>query len=175
MLVPDDSTEGSFQVVWLGGDAIDVDLQAQPGADEDDAFAAPPAADPPASAGFSSGPGGGGSSIFSPPTIAAPPTAPASPTIGLDPIGDLDEPVVEDGADDEVAGAPVAPSTPGRTRAGTLIGNLPPAGVLLVPIALATLVAMSYWLGPAGQPSTIDRRGGVSRALALRARTPQEH
>lgn len=174
-LVPDDATEGSFQVVWLGGDAIDVKLQAEPAAEEDDTFAAPPVADPPSDAGFSSGPSGGGSSIFSPPTIAAPSFSSDAPTIGAPPVEGLDEPVVEDAGDDEVAGAPVTASAPRSTRAGTLIGNLPPAGLLLVPIALATLVAMSYWLGPAGQPSTIDRRGGVSRALALRARTPQEH
>lgn len=173
-LVPDDASEGSFQVVWQGGDAIDVDLQAEPGADEDDPFTTPPSPDPPASAGFSSGPGGGGSSIFSPPQITTPPAV-ASPDFAplpTDVAADVADGESADG--DDLAAAPVVVDRPRPSRAGTLLGNLPPAGFLLVPIALATVIAMSYWLGPAGQPSTIDRRGGVSRALALRARTAQE-
>lgn len=172
VLVPDEATESSFQVVWQGGDAIDVQLQAEPAPAEDDPFASPPTfADPPSDAGLSSGPGGGGSSIFAPPRIPTPPTVAPPPPIAAAPA---EAGTVDDGAEDEVAGAPVASDTPRRSRAGTLIGNLPPAGFLLVPFALATLFAMSYWLGPAGQPSTIDRRGGVSRALAARARTAQE-
>lgn len=171
VLVPDDGTEGSFQVVWQGIDAIDVELRAQPGPAGDDPFAAPPAFDPPADAGLSSGPGGGGSSIFSPPRVTTPPTVTSPPAIDGAPV---DTGADADADADEVAGAPAAGDVPRGTRAGTLVGNLPPAGLLLVPFALVTMFAMSYWLGPAGQPSTIDRRGGVSRALALRARTAQE-
>lgn len=171
VLVPDEAAESSFQVVWQGGDAIDVQLQAEPAPAEDDPFASPPTfSDPPADAGLSSGPSGGGSSIFAPPRVTTPPTIPPPPPVDAP----ADAGAVEDTAEDEVAGAPVASDTPRDSRAGTLIGNLPPAGFLLVPFALATLFAMSYWLGPAGQPSTIDRRGGVSRALAARARTAQE-
>lgn len=175
VLVPDTASEGSFQVVWQGGEAIDVELQAEPGAEGDDPFTAPPAPDPPVDAGLSSGPGGGGSSIFSPPRITAPPTIAPPPAVGAVPIDSEADPATDaEGGEDELAGAPVADDTPRGGRAGTLIGNLPPAGLLLVPVALATMIAMSYWLGPAGQPSTIDRRGGVSRALAARARTAQE-
>ena len=170
-LVPDDSTEGSFQVVWQGGDAIDVELVAEPAPEGDDPFTAPPSPDPPSDAGLSSGPGGGGGSIFSPPRVTTPPTIPPPPAVEAPTVtADVDD----DAGSDDLAAAPVVADRAGRSRAGTVIGNLPPAGFLLVPVGLATLLAMSYWLGPAGQPSTIDRRGGVSRALSLRARTAQE-
>lgn len=175
-LVPEDGTEGSFQVVWQGGDAIDVQLDAEPGEPAEDPFATPGGSfGSPAGSGSSSGSTGSGGtgrspSIFSPPTMATPPTIPPA---NADPAPTADE-ATDDGDPDEVAGAPVASDGPRSSRAGTLVGNLPPAGLLLVPAALATLLAMSYWLGPAGQPSTIDRRGGVSRALAARARTAQE-
>jgi hypothetical protein len=169
-LVPDDTGDGSFQVVWQGGDTIDVELRSEPGGTREDPFASP-SSDPPADAGLSSGPGGGGSSILSPPRVTTPPTVATPPAVPAPPaVSDA----APDAAEDEVAGAPVSTETPPASRAGTLIGNLPAAGLLLVPFALATMFAMSYWLGPAGQPSTIDRRGGVSRALALRARTAQE-
>lgn len=171
VLVPDEGTEGSFRVVWQGGDAIDVELRAEPGEAEDDPFAAPPTVDPPSDAGLSSGPSGGGSSLFSPPRVTTPPAVAPPPAVDAGPVTAAPEPGT---TDDELAGAPVATDEPRGTRAGTLIGNLPPAGLLLVPVGLATVLAMSYWLGPAGQPSTTDRRGGVSRALALRARTAQE-
>lgn len=169
-LVPDDSTEGSFQVVWQGGDAIDVELVAEPAPGGDDPFTAPPSPDPPSDVGLSSGPGGGGGSIFSPPRITTPPTIPPPPPVDATTDVDADDPA----EGDDLAAAPVVTDRPRPSRAGTVIGNLPPAGFLLVPVALATLLAMSYWLGPAGQPSTIDRRGGVSRALSLRARAAQE-
>lgn len=172
-LVPDDSTEGSFQVVWQGGDAIDVVLRAEPGEAPEDPFASPPPPSaPPAGGGSTSGPAGAGSSIFSPPQVTTPPTVASPPPVDPSPAGPDLEP--DEAGDDELAGAPIATDAPRGTRSGTLIGNLPPAGLLLVPLALATLFAMSYWLGPNGQPSTTDRRGGVSRALALRARTAQE-
>jgi hypothetical protein len=176
-LLPEEGSEGSFQVVWQGGDAIDVRLEAEPGEPADDPFATPSSGfDAPTSTGggsasSSGGSAGGSPSIFSPPSIASPPTvAPPSPIDTDAATGGAGD----DGAGDEVAGAPLATDTPRASRAGTLVGNLPPAGFLLLPFALATLFATSYWLGPAGQPSTIDRRGGVSRALAARARTAQE-
>ena len=172
-LVVDQASEGSFQVVWQGGDAIDVELRARPGAAGDDPFASP-SFDPPSDVGSSSGAGGGAPSIFSPPRVATPPVAAPPPAVDSSPV-DTSPVTADDAGDDEVAGPPVASGPPRVSRAGTLIGNLPPAGLGLVPVALATLFAMSYWLGPAGQPSTIDRRGGVSRALAARARTAQEH
>lgn len=171
-LVADADAEGAFQVVWQGGDAIDVELRAEPGPAGDDAFAAPPSFAPPADAGLSSGPGGGSSSIFAPPRVTTPPSIAPPPAVDTSPVEAAGDP--DAGGDDEVAGAPVVDDDPRGTRAGMLIGNLPPAGLLLVPVALAAMFAMSYWLGPAGQPSTLDRRGGVSRALALRARTAQE-
>lgn len=173
VLLADPEAEGSFQVVWLGGEDIDVALDAEPAPEGEDPFATPPSPDPPSDAGLSSGPGGGGSSLFSPPRVTVPPTVPTSPPTTVPPPADATT-----GDDDEVAAAPGTPAassgTPLGTRAGDLAGNLPGGTVLLVPLVLATLFAMSYWLGPAGQPSTTDRRGGVSRALAVRARAAQE-
>lgn len=170
-LVPDLGAEGStsYQVVWLGGDAIEVDLQATPAPEEDDAFASPGTpSDPPSDVGLSSGPSGGGSSLFSPPRVSTSPVLPPPPPADIPAVGG-DEPAAEEATDgdDEVAGAPTA-ATDRRTRAGDLVGNWPPLGWLLVPVLLAVLLATSYWLGPNGQPATIDRRGGVSRALAAR-------
>jgi len=172
-LVPDIEAEASFQVVWRGGEEIEVVLEAEPAAEEDDPFATPPSPDPPSDAGLSSGPGGGGSSLFAPPRISRPPTV-TTPALDA-PVASADD--ADSGAADEVAGAPTEPAAvtePLGGRAGEILGNLPVGTYLLVPVALATLLAMSYWLGPAGQPSTIDRRGGVSRALAARARAAQE-
>lgn len=175
-LLPDpDAESSSFQVVWLGGDAIEVDIQATPGEPADDPFAMPTSPAPTGDAGFGGGGsggagGGGGASLFSPPQIASPPNV-SSPVGDLGPVDGGPTAGVDTGAGDERA-AP-APAARSRTvsRAGELAGNLHPASLLLVPLALGVLFAMSHWLGPAGQPSTIDRRGGVSRALAGRDRT----
>ena len=177
VLLADPDPEGepsSFQVVWRGGDEIDVQLEAEAAPAGEDPFATPPSPDPPSDAGLSSGPGGGGSSLFAPPRVTTPPSLSTSATPTSAPVAD-DGPA--DGGDDEVA-APATPAgatgSPIGGKAGQIAGNLPGGSVLLVPLALATLLAMSYWLGPAGQPSTTDRRGGVSRALAVRARATQE-
>ncbi|HEU5085043.1 MAG TPA: hypothetical protein VFU14_17000 [Acidimicrobiales bacterium] len=175
-LVPDVEAEASFQVVWLGGDDIDVALDAEPAPEGEDPFAAPPTPDPPSDAGLSSGPGGGGSSLFAPPRIASPPTVSTPALDAAADTGAADDVAAADGSD-EVAAAPTEPASvtePLGTKAGEILGNLPLGSYLLVPVALATLLALSYWLGPAGQPSTVDRRGGVSRALAARARAAQE-
>lgn len=170
-LVPDpDAESSSFQVVWLGGDAIDVDIRATPGEPADDPFAIPTSPAPTTDPGFSSGGGaGGGSSLFSPPQITSPPSV-SSPAADLGPVDGSPTSGVADSRDETAAPAPAARTRP-VSRAGELAGNLHPASILLVPLALAVLFAMSHWLGPAGQPSTIDRRGGVSRALAGRDRT----
>jgi len=175
-LVPDLAAEpGSFQVVWAGGDAIDVVLDSEPADEGEDPFGGP-ATGGASGGGFGGSTSGGGSSssiggsLFSPPSMSAP------PAIGGD-VPTLEEPIAEpadESAEDEVAGAPVADDRPGRTRAGDLVGNWPAAGFLLVPLLLAVLLATSYWLGPAGEPTAPERRGGVSRALAARSRTPQE-
>lgn len=176
-LVPDPEAEsGSFQVVWLGGDDIDVVLEATPAPEADDPFASPATPpDPPSDAGLSSGPSGGGSSLFSPPRISAPPSAPPVSTPPVDAPAVDDDPAIDedDEPTDEAAAAPL-PSGDGPSRAGDLVGNWPAAGFLAVPVLLAVLLATSYWLGPAGQPTADDRRGGVSRALAARTRTAQE-
>jgi hypothetical protein len=170
-LVPDpDAEPSSFQVVWRGGDDIDVVLQATPGPEADDPFASPAIPpDAPVDAGLRSGPSGGGSSLFSPPRITAPPAIPpaAAPDLGAGEGAEAD--------DDEPleSAAPAAGARPRPSKAGDLVGNWQAPSFLLVPVVLAVLLAMSYWLGPAGQPSTVDRRGGVSRALAARPRTPR--
>jgi hypothetical protein len=173
-LVPDpDADPSSFQVVWLGGEEdIDVALRATPGPAGDDPFASPIPADPPSDAGLSSGPGGGSASLFSPPQIATPPALPPSAPVDLDAGVDADERPTA--ADVTETAAPAARALPRPSRAGEIVGNWPPAAFLFVPVALALLAATSYWLGPAGQPATVDRRGGVSRALAVRTRTSQE-
>jgi len=171
-LVPDPEAEpSSFRAVWLGGDDIALELEATPGPEEDDAFgdpALPP--DPPSDAGLSSGPSGGGSSLFSPPRISTPPSIPPAAT----PTVDAGDAPASAGDDPDETAAPVASGAPRPSRAGDVVGNWTGPAVLLVPLVIAVLLAMSYWLGPAGQPSAIDRRGGVSRALAARTRTAQE-
>jgi hypothetical protein len=65
---------------------------------------------------------------------------------------------------------PVAPATIASERPNVL-GNLPGGLVLAVPLFLVLLGLLSYSLGPAGEPATVAaRQGGVSRALAARAR-----
>lgn len=56
-------------------------------------------------------------------------------------------------------------------RAGDLMGNLSPGTVLLIPLVLAIAWAVGMTLGPAGDPKgRRHRMGGVSRAMAARAR-----
>jgi hypothetical protein len=172
-LLPDpDAESSSFQVVWLGGDAIEVDIRATPGEPADDPFAIPTPPAPTGDAGFgggsAGGAGGGGGSLFSPPQVTSPPGM-SSPAADLAPVDDAPSTEVAGRSEETAASAPAARTRP-VSRAGELAGNLHPASFLLVPLALGVLLAMSHWLGPAGQPSTIDRRGGVSRALAGRDR-----
>jgi len=173
-LVPDLEAEpGSFQVVWAGGDAIDVRLDSEPAEAAGDPFGTPSSGGS-SSGGFGGSPAGaigsGGGSLFTPPRITTPPAIGGDvPALEDGPTETADEP-----GEDEVAGAPVVDDRPARGRAGDLIGNWPAAGFLLVPLLAAVLLATSYWLGPAGEPTAPERRGGVSRALAARSRTSQE-
>ena len=52
---------------------------------------------------------------------------------------------------------------------GDLVGNLPFAVYLLIPLALALALLTAIALGPMGEPGPPGRRaGGVSRALRRR-------
>lgn len=158
----------NFQAVFLGGDDIEIVLESESAPETEDPFATAPPADPPSDAGLNSGPGGGGSSIFSPPVVTSPPTDFGTPEAAPEP-----PPETDDGGDD--VAAPPTVDAPAQTpvsssRAGELFGNLSPVLVLAVPLFIALLGIMSYWLGPAGQPVTTVRQRGVSRALEARSR-----
>ena len=158
VIVPAPEATTPFQVVFRADSAASsLDGAAVP---DDDAFGTPPP-DVPADAGFSGGIGGGGS-IFSPPSLSLPPITapdlaePATPTAPAPATGGVED------------AAPAAATSPSRT--GDILGNLPASIVLLVVLALGTLLAISYWFGPAGQPTTTVRQRGVSRALDARSR-----
>jgi len=56
---------------------------------------------------------------------------------------------------------------------GDLVGNLPFAVYLLIPLALALALVTAIALGPLGDPEPPGRRaGGVSRALRRRQDGP---
>lgn len=160
VLRPDLAETTPFQAVFRGGDEIDVVLEAEPGPEEEDPFASPGFDEPIAT--DSGTRGSFGQDIFSPPITSAPDS--------LDPSDAPETDETETG--DEAAAPPLnTPVTvPAATRAGDLAGNFSP--LVLVGLAgfAALFVAMSYWLGPAGQPVTAVRQRGVSRALDARAR-----
>jgi hypothetical protein len=98
-----------------------------------------------------------------------------SPSIGSSdiPVGGLPAPDVatpEAGATPQDAPA-VAPATI-ASESPNVLGNLPGGLALAVPLFLVLLGLLSYSLGPAGEPAIAGarRQGGVSRALAARAR-----
>jgi hypothetical protein len=164
-----------FQAVFLGGDDIDVVLEADPAPDDEDPFAAPAFEDPPSDAGFNTGGSGDGGSIFSPPVVAAPPTTSSFEVPTAD-VGTEPPPVTDhDGgggggetAAPRLVDSPAAESA--ASRAGDVFGNLSPLVLLGMLAFVGVLVVMSYWLGPAGQPVTTVRQRGVSRALEARRR-----
>lgn len=165
VLIPDPEAAAPFQAVFLGGEEIDVDLQAQaaPGSDDDDPFATPTTfADAPSDAGFNTGGSGGNDSLFSPPVVTSPPTTLSTP-----------QPDIANDSGDETAAPPVVEgpaAQPVASRAGDLFGNLPPFVLLAFPLLLGLLLVISYWFGAAGQVETTIRQRGVSRALEARAR-----
>lgn len=165
VLIADPEGETPFQAVFLGGDDIDVDLEAEPAPGGDDPFASPTTfADAPADAGFNTGGSGGGGSLISPPVITSPPTTLSAPEVE----------VPADDAGGETAAPPLvdAPVTqPAASRAGDVFGNMPLFVVLAVPLLLGLLLMISYWFGAAGQTETTIRQRGVSRALEARARS----
>lgn len=167
LLLPDVEESAPFQAVFKGGDDVDVELESTPGADQDDAFATPDTTPIQTDSGLSNS--GGGDSIFSPdvntgstgsdfetptsPDVVEPPAAPETP--------------------EETAAPPLTdtPTTePVANRSGELLGNLSPLVFLGMLLFVGLLLAMSYWLGPNGQPVTTVRQRGVSRALDARAR-----
>lgn len=163
VLIPDPEATTPFQAVFLGGDEIDVDLQAQaaPGGG-DDPFATPTTfADAPSDAGFNTGGSGGSDSLFSPPVVTSPPTTLSTP-----------EPDIADDSGDETAPPAIEgpAAEPVASRAGELFGNLPLFVLLAFPLLLGLLLVISYWFGAAGQAETTIRQRGVSRALEARAR-----
>ena len=173
VLRPDLEETDPFQAVFRGGDAIDVNLVADPApGGDDDGFAIPPSGPVPTDSGLSAG--GGDSGIFSPPGISSPVDgsfdAPDTPAADIPPT---EEPGA--GGDEGAAPAVDSPATePVASRAGDVFGNFSPLVLLGSLLFAGVLVAMSYWLGPAGQPVTTVRRRGVSRALDARLRTTKE-
>lgn len=174
VVIPDPESNAPFQGVFPP-EAITISLVTSPPPeqDEENPFAIPPPPDPPSDAGLNSGPGGGGSSsLFSPPQVTSPPTttsaAPTATTVASTTPDD-----VADAGGDEPFAAPEV-QEPVVSRAGDLAGNLPFAVLPGVVLLLGTLLAMSYWLGPAGQPVTTVRQRGVARALDARRRTAKE-
>lgn len=168
-LIGDSTTP--FQAVFLGGDAIDVVLQAQPGPDDPGGgFDVPGDGAGTGGDGFSGGggfsPPAGGGTDFEAPDPGSFETPPAD-------TGDAGAPADQPADDGDAAAPPVAETPdaePAASRAGDVFGNLPP---LVVPGAialLALLVITSYWLGPNGEPVATVRQRGVSRALDARAR-----
>lgn len=176
VLQPDLENTDPFQAVFQGGDAIEIDLQAEPGPAEEDPFASPGIEDPPADAGFNTGGSGDTGSIISPPVVTAPPS-PTFDSPSSDPLASPEtEPApIETGSDadvDETAAPTVvdSPATePAASRAGDLVGNLSPLVFFGILAFVGMLGVMSYWLGPAGQPVTTIRQRGVSRVLEARA------
>jgi hypothetical protein len=58
---------------------------------------------------------------------------------------------------------------PDPSKVGDLVGNLPFAVYLLIPLALVLAVLTAVLLGPLGAPDPGEHRvGGVSRALGRR-------
>jgi hypothetical protein len=84
------------------------------------------------------------------------------------PVGDLPAPVVTT-ATTEAAAPPVA--TAPVAASPNVLGNLPGGLVVAIPTFLVLMGLLSYSLGPAGEPVAATRQGGVSRALAARARS----
>jgi hypothetical protein len=67
-------------------------------------------------------------------------------------------------------GRPVV-SVPLMSEVGDLVGNLPFAVYLLIPLALGLALLTAVVLGPLGEPDPSEHRaGGVSRALGRRAK-----
>lgn len=158
MLTPPPSDPGGPTVVFAT-ETIDVVLVATGGDDGGGLFvppttnAPPPTSPPTTRAPVTAPPATSGGNVVAPPPTTAPtvaaPASTAPPTTAA-----------------EVAAPPAAPeTTPVADQTGNL-ANLPVAVFLLVPVALAVLVATSYWLGPAGNPAAATVSGrGVNRAL----------
>ena len=89
--------------------------------------------------------------------------------------GDLPAPEVATSAAPTTTQPPLA-AGPVATASPNVLGNLPGGLVVAVPAFLVLMGLLSYSLGPAGEPATATRQGGVSRALAARSahRPPTE-
>ena len=150
-----------FQTVFAtsGDGALVVSLAFEPGSGSAD----DPFADSGAFSdldGFDTG--ASGDSSFDTPAIGS-----GDITVGGLPSPDVATPTAGSTPQDA---PPVAPATIASERPNVL-GNLPGGLALAVPLFLVLLGLLSYSLGPAGEPATVaTRQGGVSRALAARAR-----
>lgn len=100
-----------------------------------------------------------------------------SPSFGSEdiPVGGLPTPDVETPTAGETPqdAPPVAPRPIAHTSPNVL-GNLPGGLILALPLFIGLLGLLTYSLGPAGEPAAATRQGGVSRALAARARSLHE-
>ncbi len=83
------------------------------------------------------------------------------------PVGGLPSPAA---VGPDVAAPPLA-TAPTSQAGPNVLGNLPGGVALAVPLFLGLLTLLSIALGPAGEPATATRQGGVSRALAARVHT----
>ncbi len=172
-----DPESSTFQAAFLGGEAIDVELDATAAPDEPDEFATPPNPDPPVDTGAGGGNFSGG--IISTPVVAAPPPAFDSPSLP-ESTPSASESLESEGLPDDVASPPLAAPAGIESQivasgAGDLAGNFSPLVLIGILAFVSLLLTMSYWFGPSGQPTTVFRQRGVSRALAARARTPKDN
>ncbi len=96
-----------------------------------------------------------------------------APAIGSGdiPVGGLPAPAVStpEAGETPQDAPPVAPTAIAAVHP-EILGNFPGGLLAAVPVFLALLGLLAYSLGPAGEPTAATRQGGVSRALAARAR-----
>ena len=142
---------GTFQVAFAGTDGIAFDADITPAAAGGDPFAVP--------SGGSAGDFGGGTSTGSyevPSTPVPEVAAPSSPDTG------------------RATRRPARPVAVTANRGGDVLGNLPVALVLLVPLALVlALLAGQALARGREQVASTRRQGGVGRVLSTR-RTASE-
>ena len=152
VLLEDVESPSAFQTVFAteGEGALVVTFGSTPGSPTTDATLDP----------GTSVDGGG----FADPGVALPDVG-----AGDVPVGDLPAPDTAGPVTTEAAAPPLA--TAPASASPNVLGNLPGGLAVAIPVFVVLMGLLSYSLGPAGEPVTTTRQGGVSRALAARARS----